>query len=94
MSKKPFVLVSLAAALTALSSPTNATVETGTTANDPSLPQLPDVMSATLEPNFFYQSGHDLMGMLVTEKSDGTIVAGHSSHASHSSHSSHSSSRY
>ena len=54
-----------------------------------SLPQL--------EPNAHYRIGEDLLGFVMTQQPDGTLVAQHSSHASHASHhshASHASSRY
>ena len=39
--------------------------------------------------NRFVALGEDLLGFLVTQREDGTVVAQHRSHYSHSSHSSH-----
>lgn len=43
------------------------------------------------DPNIFMSIGHDLLGLIVTAKADGTVVADHYSHYSHSSHASHAS---
>lgn len=97
MSKKPIVLVPLAVALASLGTMANATTVPESSSDRVTSSAATGATSLKAEPNAFYQIGHDLMGMLITEKSDGTLVAGHtshSSHASHSSHSSHSSSRY
>lgn len=40
-------------------------------------------------PNSLVVSGEDVLGFLVTEQADGTIVAAHTSHVSHASHASH-----
>jgi hypothetical protein len=49
--------------------------------------------STAAKPNVVYQAGEDLLGLVVTKRDDGTVVAQHASHASHASHHSHYSSR-
>ena len=93
MSKKPLKLVSLASALAALSgsaglmsTPAHAKINTPDAAD-----ALKSDRANGLQPNVFMSVGQDLLGMVVTKTSDGTVLAEHYSHASHSSHSSHSS---
>jgi hypothetical protein len=93
MSKKPIKLISLAAALAALSgtvglvpSPAEAKVRNGDTADT-----LKDMRTDGPQPNVFMTVGNDLLGLIVTNAADGTVLAQHSSHYSHSSHASHSS---
>lgn len=45
--------------------------------------------NASTLPNSLVVSGEDVLGFLVTEQPDGTIVAAHTSHVSHASHASH-----
>jgi hypothetical protein len=47
----------------------------------------------SVTPNTIVSTGQDLLGFVVNEQADGTIVAQHVSHASHASHRSHYSSR-
>jgi hypothetical protein len=101
VSKKPIKLVSLAAALAALSG-TAALVPPAADAkpSDPSKSErITDSRSEDVQPNVLMAVGKDLLGMIVTTGADGMVTAqhyshySHSSHASHSSHSSHYSSR-
>jgi hypothetical protein len=95
---KPFKLVSLAAALAALS---GAAAVVSPAANaTPSDPVKPEGMNEgrgeDVKPNVLMSVGKDFLGMIVTTGADGIVTAqhySHSSHASHSSHSSHYSSR-
>jgi hypothetical protein len=94
MSKKPLKLVSLATALAALSgaaglaaTATDANANTADIADNLTAPQR----ATDAQPNVFIPVGEDLLGMTVTKKADGTVVADHYSHSSHASHSSHSS---
>ena len=91
MSSKTPRIISLAAALAAL---------TGTTAvvSDPAdakttEPSAADPTDGTkaigLTPNRIVSVGEDLLGFIVSKAADGTVVADHTSHYSHSSHSSH-----
>ena len=47
--------------------------------------------SSDLMPNRIVSVGEDFLGFIVTEASDGTMLAQHYSHYSHSSHASHAS---
>jgi len=44
-------------------------------------------------PNTLVSTGETLLGFIMTNQADGTVVAQHVSHASHASHASHYSSR-
>jgi hypothetical protein len=92
MSKKPIKLVSLAAALTALSG-TGALLPPLADAK-PSSPGKSDDATGPREdvqPNVFMSVGKDLLGMIVKKGADGILTADHYSHSSHAFHSSHSS---
>jgi hypothetical protein len=89
---KEKTIVPLAAALAALTGTANASVPASTETVTKSTEA--QVGAASIQPNVVYKAGEDLLGLLVTQKSDGTVVAQHSSHYSHSSHASHASSRY
>jgi hypothetical protein len=93
LSKKPIKLVSLAAALAALSG-TAALVAPAADAK-PSNPgkseRVADGRSEDVRPNVLMSVGKDLLGMIVTTGADGMVTADHYSHYSHSSHASHSS---
>jgi hypothetical protein len=93
VSKKPIKLVSLAAALAALSgtvglvpSPADAKP------SDPSKSEgVTQSRGEEVKPNVLISVGKDLLGMIVTTGADGMVTADHYSHYSHSSHASHSS---
>jgi hypothetical protein len=92
MAKVPTIL-SLGAALSALqgvsavsATPASASVRGPDETNVSQIGRI-----AKGEPNIFMSVGDDLLGLIVTTKADGTVVADHYSHYSHSSHSSHSS---
>jgi len=94
MSNKSPRILSLAAALSALAA-------TAVVASDPADakavgPQESTAPDATkpvsdLIPNQILSVGTDLLGFIVNNNGDGTVVAQHVSHASHASHASHSS---
>jgi len=91
MAKKVPTILSLGAALAALqgvsavsATPAAASISGSDVANEAQTGR-----DAKAEPNLFMSVGSDLLGLIVTTKADGTIVADHYSHYSHSSHSSH-----
>jgi hypothetical protein len=93
MSKKTAV-VPLATALAALTTGAHATAPSATPSDTGSNPV--DSQQATptnVQPNTVFTAGEDLLGLLVTQNADGSVVAQHGSHVSHASHASHSSSR-
>ncbi len=97
MKRKIFTILPLAGALGALSS-APAIAALAPTNDFTSSPNQSELAKPTgLTPNTFYTAGQDLLGLVVTQLADGTIVAQHPSHASHgshASHASHASSRY
>ena len=93
MSMKPINLMSLAAALAALSG-ASAVVSPPADAKPADFAK-PEGMneggSEGVRPNVLMSVERDLLGMIVTTGADGIVTADHYSHYSHSSHSSHSS---
>jgi hypothetical protein len=93
MSKKSISLISLAAALAALSG-ASAAVPSPADAKPADVTKPDGVNEGNAEgvqPNVLMSVEQDLLGMVVTTGSDGMVTAQHYSHYSHSSHSSHSS---
>jgi hypothetical protein len=95
MAKKLPTILSLGAALAALQgvSAVNATSAAASIPRSNEANATQNGRVAQGEPNVFMSVGNDLLGLIVTTKADGTVVADHYSHSSHSSHSSHYSSR-
>jgi hypothetical protein len=86
------VILSVAAALSALTSPlpaTNANAAGNTNEAITNRATAPNLEHA----NTLVDVGLDLLAFTINERPDGTIVAQHRSHASHASHSSHYSGR-
>ena len=80
MSKKTAV-VPLATALASLTTAANATAPSATQSDTGSNPA--DSQQATptnIQPNTIFTAGEDLLGLLVTQNADGTVVAQHASH--------------
>jgi hypothetical protein len=91
MKRKPIVLVSIASALASLTGAAQANVAPSSTPEEtPALTNAKTGVSK-LGPNVIFNAGQDLLGLLVTQNADGTVVAQHESHYSHSSHASHAS---
>lgn len=93
MAKKLPTILSLGAALASLQG-VSAVNATSAAANIPGSHEANAAQSGRVaqgEPNVFMSVGNDLLGLIVTTKADGTVVADHYSHSSHASHSSHSS---
>lgn len=89
------IIMPLAAALAALTGTAvvvAAPAEAKTIEPGPSNPASATSVSG-LMPNRIVSIGEDLLGFIVTDMADGTVVAQHYSHSSHSSHASHYSSR-
>jgi hypothetical protein len=93
MQKKSRAILSIAAALAALAT------SVAPSAAGASTPQEADAAvtapgaqpDPSARPNVFVPVGEDLLGLIVSTRQDGTVVAAHYSHVSHASHSSHSS---
>jgi hypothetical protein len=93
MATKLPTILSLGAALASLQG-LSAVNATPAAADIPGLGEANGTESGRIakgEPNVFMSVGSDLLGLIVTTKADGTVVAQHYSHSSHSSHSSHAS---
>lgn len=97
MKPKATAILPLAGALGAL-----AGTAVGTTEAQSAIPSADpaasasSVTTATLAakvPNTLVSTGETLLGFVMTDQPDGTVVAQHVSHASHASHVSHYSSR-
>jgi hypothetical protein len=84
-------ILSIAAALAALVGVTAPSSETkaAPTPTEPMRAPQPNGVTSNVEPNVFLTAGEDLLAMVVTRQSDGTVVAAHYSHQSHASHASH-----
>ena len=92
MLKKPIKLVSLAAALAALSGTVALLPPTADAkARNPGKSDDATSPREDVQPNVFMTAGKDLLGMIVKKGTDGIVTADHYSHSSHSSHASHSS---
>jgi hypothetical protein len=92
MKDKKTVVVPLATALAALATAANATAPvTQSQDHGPAVTDSQQANSSKVQPNTIFTAGEDLLGLLVTQNADGTIVAQHASHYSHSSHASHTS---
>jgi len=90
MARKRITILPLATALGALAG--TAGPATDATAANPNVTPTETPLRAggpALTPNTFVSTGETLLGFVMTEQPDGTIVAQHSSHASHASHASH-----
>ncbi len=91
MKRTPLKIVSIAAALAALSGAVSTNAAEGAV-NVPEANQAQNPhqdRATTVTPNVLMPVGSDLLGLVVTKGADGVVVADHYSHVSHSSHSSH-----
>jgi hypothetical protein len=93
MAKNLPIILSLGAALASLQgfSAVNATPAAADISGSGKANATESGCIAKSDPNIFMSIGHELLGLIVTTKADGTVVTDHYSHYSHSSHSSHSS---
>lgn len=92
MKRKNIAIVPLATALASLTTGANATVPAVNSADHSAQPaDSQQAKAIEIQPNTIFRVGEDLLGLLVTQNADGTVVAQHSSHYSHSSHASHAS---
>jgi hypothetical protein len=90
MAKKPKVILTIAAALASFTAPSH---QAEASAPPPqSAVSTPETSATSVaRPDIVYTDGEDLLGLIVTKKADGTVVAQHASHVSHASHASHAS---
>jgi hypothetical protein len=91
MKRKSVTILPLATALGALAGaalpPTAAS--SAVPADTPATTPNPVSASPALIANTLVSTGEALLGFVVSEQPDGTIIAQHVSHASHASHASH-----
>lgn len=95
MKRKSHVILPLASALGALAGPAAIATEANSAAQStpPSNSTASEETAVRAKPNTLVSTGETLLGFVVKDKPDGTVVAQHVSHASHASHASHYSSR-
>jgi hypothetical protein len=93
MRHKPVVILPLASALGALAANGVGPADAKSVPDDGAAINSQKALQTRLRPNTLVSTGESLLGLVVTEQSDGTVVAQHASHASHASHHSHASSR-
>src|SRR5262245_19939872 len=92
MKEKKAVIVPIATALASLATAANATtLATQPQVDDTVATDRQQANATKAERNTIFAAGEELLGLLVTQNADGTVVAQHSSHYSHSSHASHAS---
>jgi hypothetical protein len=97
MKRTAMKILPLASALGALAG--TAVVATGAQSAIPTTDPAASAASKTAATpveklaNTFVSTGETLLGFIMTDQPDGTVVAQHVSHASHASHASHYSSR-
>jgi len=91
MAKKLSKMVSLTAALAALSGTTTmgSLPATAKTLSPDEGTVTPQGRTNSGKANVFLPAGKDLLGLIVTTNEHGAVVAQHDSHYSHSSHASH-----
>jgi hypothetical protein len=97
MKPKASKILPLASALGALAGTAVAATESQSaipiTEPAASAPSESTATAVAKVPNMLVSTGETLLGFVMTDQPDGTIVAQHVSHASHASHASHYSSR-
>jgi hypothetical protein len=91
MNKKPIGIFSIATALASLGATAQAATPPAKSPEGASPAASEQAGATKIQPNTIFTAGQDLLGLLVTQNADGTIVAQHASHYSHSSHASHAS---
>lgn len=89
MKRKPAVILPLASALGALASGAVVADAKPAPAGDVAVNAPATAATNAQKPNLVASTGNALLGFVVSEQADGTVVAQHSSHASHASHASH-----
>jgi hypothetical protein len=94
MAHKPVVVLPIATALASLAVVPATTQGVAANALDPNASVLsPDASRPPygVAPNTLFRVEEDLLGLIVSQRPDGTMVAQHYSHSSHASHASHAS---
>ena len=93
MKRRPTVILPLASALGALAGSAMVAAEAKSVPTGDATANSEAAAAQKARPNTLVSTGESLLGFIMTEQPDGTVVAQHASHASHASHHSHSSSR-
>mgnify|MGYP007135545036 CR=1 FL=1 len=92
MKRKPVAILPLASALGALAGGAMDVAEAKLAPSaDTAVASEAAATQSGQKPNTLVSTGESLLGFIVTEQNDGTMVAQHVSHASHASHTSHAS---
>jgi hypothetical protein len=93
VKRKPATILPLASALAALAGGALPTTQSKAAVPGDAPAATPQRVSpaTTLVPNTLVSTGETLLGFVMTDQPDGTVIAQHVSHASHASHASHSS---
>jgi len=91
MKRKTVGLMSIATALASLGTVAQAGTPPVTSPEGNTATTNEQAGAIKIIPNTIFTAGQDLLGLLITQNADGTIVAQHASHYSHSSHASHAS---
>ncbi len=89
MKYKPVVILPLASALGTLAGSAMVAAEAKPASTDAAVKSQAAAAQSGQRPNTFVSTGEALLGFVMTEQADGTVVAQHVSHASHASHASH-----
>lgn len=92
MGRKSKVVLPLATALASLAGTPAVTDQAVAKAPETTGPATQDANAVrTGSPNLVFKAGDELLGLVVSEQADGTVLAQHYSHSSHASHASHAS---
>jgi hypothetical protein len=92
MARQTPAILPLATALASLASvPATVDDAVAKTPDDASSATISqnNAVAQTGRANLVFKAGEDLLGLIITQQADGTIIAQHESHASHASHASH-----
>lgn len=91
MARQTPVILPLATALASLASvPATVDDAVAKTGDSPGAASAQkNSVAQTGRANLIFKAGEDLLGLIITQQADGTIIAQHESHASHASHASH-----
>jgi hypothetical protein len=91
MSQKQRVILPIASAIASLASVPAIVDEAAAKISDRSDASSSQnaAIARTGQPNVVFKAGEDLLGLIVKEQADGTVVVDHYSHSSHASHASH-----
>jgi hypothetical protein len=88
MKRSAGVILPLASALAALGGAVATETEAAISSEPVTAPET-SATQTTQAPNILASTGETLLGFVMTDQPDGTVIAQHVSHASHASHASH-----